>query len=163
MTPPGLLIHELGHAVAGLGDEYVSTLQSQPAGSRIKEWASYHPNVSDTPDRTKLKWKDLFGKDGVGAYEGAMDRAKGLYRPWEEGCLMGDHTADRAATVLPGVRACHPPGHRQSGGGQGNGRKLIAPPRFPGRYSFRPGVELCGWRRICRARQPVISWTGARK
>ena len=85
----GLVVHELGHAVAGLGDEYVST-QKANLREQNRQWAAYHPNVSDTPDRTKLKWKDLFGKDGVGAYEGAMDRAKGLYRPWDDGCLMGD-------------------------------------------------------------------------
>lgn len=102
----GILVHELGHAVAGLGDEYVTTGKANPR-EQNKDWAARHPNVSATPDRTRLKWRDLLGKDGVGVYEGAMDRVKGLYRPWEAGCLMGEHTASGARFCPVCERAIH--------------------------------------------------------
>lgn len=141
---PYLIVHEFGHAFAGLADEYYSSQVAYeaftPAGSE-----PWEPNVTALSDPTQLKWKDLvengvplptpwgqaayderdlayqaqrkalidrkaseddnealmqeIGKTTrpllaaepyvgrVGAFEGAMYEAKGLYRP-EVDCIM---------------------------------------------------------------------------
>ncbi|MEW5807677.1 MAG: M64 family metallopeptidase, partial [Acidobacteriota bacterium] len=89
-----LIVHEFGHAFAGLGDEYytsqISYSDFYPAG--VEPW---EPNITALLDRENVKWKILltpgipiptpedrekFGKV-VGCFEGAGYAAKGLYRP----------------------------------------------------------------------------------
>ena len=87
---PDIAIHELGHSLFGLADEYDAAGQSSN-GKPVE------PNVSDTAERRKLKWAALVAsgtplptqrKGGrrvpggpVGAYEGAKYQKSGLYRP----------------------------------------------------------------------------------
>jgi hypothetical protein len=121
-----VFVHELGHAFAGLGDEYYSsdvTYKDHEAAGP-EPWA---PNVTALRDPGNLKWKDLveqgtpiptpwdrkaydrnpFGalllgrekwRDRVGAFEGAQYRAEGLYRP-ELDCIMFTSTAGRFCRV----------------------------------------------------------------
>lgn len=96
-------IHELGHSLANLGDEYVDPTVAAnypfPRGRRDLD----APNLtltrkltSDDPDylREHLKWGhflDLPGAKGVvGLYEGAYFRATGVYRPSER-CKMRNY------------------------------------------------------------------------
>lgn len=96
---PYLLLHEFGHAFAGLGDEYYSSYVSYedfyPKGSE-----PWEPNLSATADPEKIKWKALLTpgiplptppleiyRGKVGAFEGAGYVAKGLYRPSLD-CIM---------------------------------------------------------------------------
>lgn len=89
-----VFLHELGHSLAGLGDEYYtsSTGYEDFYPSGVEPW---EPNVTAMLDGpSNLKWKDLVTSgipvptpdqpefDGqVGAVEGAGYCAHGLYRP----------------------------------------------------------------------------------
>ena len=81
-----ILIHELGHSIANLGEEYFRADLTFPDDENHPGLKK--PNVSGTDDRDQIKWKDLFGKNGVGAYEGAEGYGKGVFRPWDTGCIM---------------------------------------------------------------------------
>jgi len=87
-----LLIHEFGHAFAGLGDEYytsdVAVEDFYPA--HIEPW---EPNITTLVD-FDTKWKDMLDpttpiptkvdKDNInklGVFEGAGYKAEGVYRP----------------------------------------------------------------------------------
>lgn len=54
---PYLFIHEFGHHLAGLADEYyTSDVAYLPATDRIEPW---EPNVTALKDPANVKWKDL--------------------------------------------------------------------------------------------------------
>jgi IgA Peptidase M64/Peptidase M64 N-terminus len=54
---PYIFVHEFGHHLAGLADEYfTSDVAYLPATERIEPW---EPNVTALLDVAKLKWKDL--------------------------------------------------------------------------------------------------------
>jgi hypothetical protein len=85
-----VLIHEMGHKVGGLADEYVY------GGDSWKEYPnsyeSSRPNLTNNTNRETTKWADLLkeytkiptptGEDGYGLFEGGS-WAKGIYRPTE--------------------------------------------------------------------------------
>lgn len=96
--------HELGHSIAGLGDEYYDTdvqyNDMYPAG--VEPW---EPNITNLTNFSS-KWEDMIG-DGVpvptpadsslyygtvGVFEGAAYMSKGCYRPFIE-CRMLNNTA----------------------------------------------------------------------
>ena len=72
-------IHELGHSVGQLADEY-----DYPNGTYTGPEPSA-PNI--TRSATGQKWAVWHGTDGIGAFEGAGYHAFGLYRP-RINCLM---------------------------------------------------------------------------
>lgn len=93
-----VLVHELGHSFAGLGDEYYYDDQYEvlyPAG--VEPW---EPNIT-TLAEFSLKWADMLpqgvsipttpsGKNlytELGVYEGGGYQSKGVYRPVQE-CRM---------------------------------------------------------------------------
>jgi len=54
---PYIFVHEFGHHVAGLADEYyTSDVAYLPAADRVEPW---EPNVTVLVDPAALKWKDL--------------------------------------------------------------------------------------------------------
>lgn len=54
---PYLFIHEFGHHIAGLADEYyTSDVAYLPAADRVEPW---EPNVTAMLDPAALKWRDL--------------------------------------------------------------------------------------------------------
>jgi hypothetical protein len=54
---PYIFVHEFGHHLAGLADEYfTSDVAYLPATDRVEPW---EPNVTALLDVAKLKWKDL--------------------------------------------------------------------------------------------------------
>lgn len=88
-----IILHELGHSVAGLADEYSTPFPGFPPGD-------HEPNVSFTPAGAGLKWlpwveegtplptPDTTEFDNVvGSFEGARYLESGIYRPWRS-CLM---------------------------------------------------------------------------
>ena len=93
--------HELSHEFAGLGDEYVGSVTYETGAPGHPE--PWEPNLTALLNPAALKWRDLVepgtpiptpptfaGK--VGAFEGGMYEAKGIYRPEFE-CIMGtNHT-----------------------------------------------------------------------
>jgi hypothetical protein len=54
---PYIFVHEFGHHLAGLADEYfTSDVAYLPATDRVEPW---EPNITALLDAAKLKWKDL--------------------------------------------------------------------------------------------------------
>ncbi|WP_173073658.1 M64 family metallopeptidase [Tenuifilum thalassicum] len=110
-----VMVHEMGHHIAGLADEYyTSEVAYQVSPPKYEPWEF---NVTALLDSDNLKWKNLvdqgtpiptpwekeeyeasgrlnkndkfFGK--VGAFEGASYLSKGMYRP-EIDCIMFSHS-----------------------------------------------------------------------
>ena len=55
-----ILVHELGHHIAGLADEYYTSAVSYEAQDiKLEPWET---NITAMPDKDKLKWKDLVEK-----------------------------------------------------------------------------------------------------
>lgn len=72
-------IHELGHSLGGLADEYEYANQTY-TGSEPGE-------VNATVSSIGQKWSHWWGTDGISAFEGAKYHQYGLYRP-KSNCLM---------------------------------------------------------------------------
>jgi hypothetical protein len=57
MWSPYVFIHEFGHHIAALADEYfTSEVAYEPASERVEPW---EPNVTALHDPSRLKWRDL--------------------------------------------------------------------------------------------------------
>ena len=101
MSSSSVIIHEFGHAFAGLGDEYVE--QDNPLGLlynlNVEPW---EPNLTTLVD-FESKWADLVAPgtpiptpntsqyyNTVGAFQGAGYLAQGMYRP-QQHCMMRDY------------------------------------------------------------------------
>jgi hypothetical protein len=58
---PYIFVHEFGHHIAGLADEYyTSDVAYLPAASRVEPW---EPNATALLDPASLKWKDLVARE----------------------------------------------------------------------------------------------------
>jgi len=83
-----VLIHELGHSFAGLGDEYESSSGGEPITSPNEP---NEPNITTITNPEEVKWRHWFeniddiptenGQTGVGLFEGAFHQSEGYYRP----------------------------------------------------------------------------------
>jgi len=110
-----VLIHELGHALTGLADEYysssVSYIDYYPEGVEPTE-----PNITALLDPRDIKWKHLIKKGTpiptpkspefrgvVGCFEGAGYKAKGLYRPCLDCVMFSLRTSDFCPVCLEAV------------------------------------------------------------
>lgn len=122
-----VLAHELGHAIAGLADEYVDT-SGGFEGFRcgFQSFFGLHAAANVQPDVDDLPWWDLLtpgvslpteeaGADDhtVGAFEGANHCESNWYRP-QTHCLMRDYAPMCAACrreldTLMGGLATEPP------------------------------------------------------
>lgn len=71
-----MMLHELGHTVADLADEYFA------GASYAREYA----NMTAEKDPEKVKWKRFIGKNGIGVYE-YDNGGDGWYRP-HQNCKM---------------------------------------------------------------------------
>ena len=72
-----VLLHELGHTIVGLADEYnFNHCDHGPNGP--SEPGS--PNISAESDATKVKWKHWTGYQHIGTYEGGGYCKNGIYR-----------------------------------------------------------------------------------
>jgi hypothetical protein len=90
-----ILLHEIGHAVFGLADEYAYVNDPVASCRSVRNKANVYPSFL----KADLPWADLLtdavalptpkGKPvgTVGAFEGASYCVHGMYRP-EESCLM---------------------------------------------------------------------------
>ncbi len=81
--PSNTVIHEWGHAFAGLLDEYTTDVGY---GGDVRGSA----NVSARPEPENAPWKHWLdaGARGVGVYEGAAGRLKGAWKSNRGGCAM---------------------------------------------------------------------------
>jgi hypothetical protein len=89
---PLVAIHELGHAFAGLADEYVDDASAPYYLPFYCEGC--YPNVTRETDLNKVSWRHWFanpnqvptqpGQSGVGLFEGSYYQSKGFYRPLDD-------------------------------------------------------------------------------
>ena len=86
---PEIAIHEMGHSIAGLADEYVDSLVPEVIVGAFVE--GRFANVSNLDDPTLAPWShwidqivavpNLPGDSRVGLFEGAFYQAEDFYRP----------------------------------------------------------------------------------
>ncbi|MSR39355.1 MAG: hypothetical protein EXS02_11045 [Planctomycetes bacterium] len=76
---PEVQVHELGHALGNLADEYDYPNNIFPGGEPSQ--------VNITANSAAPKWAHWFGTDNIGAFEGAGYYLHGLWRPRID-CLM---------------------------------------------------------------------------
>lgn len=108
-----VVVHEMGHLIGGLADEYYTSETSvndyYPAGVEPME-----PNVT-TLVNFDAKWKNMMDKNTpvptpatkeyngtLGVYEGAGYVAEGVYRPWQN-CTMKEIIYDNFCPVCTKV------------------------------------------------------------
>jgi hypothetical protein len=100
-----VMLHELGHHMAGLGDEYYSSAVSTDEDLMYPEGVEpWEPNLTAMLDggRRSVKWSEMIDPqtpvptperdeyaDVVGTFEGAGYKAEGLFRPQLD-CKMFD-------------------------------------------------------------------------
>jgi hypothetical protein len=72
-------IHEMGHSVGGLADEYWYAGQNWTGGEPGE------PNATANPAGSK--WAHWLGSNGIGVFQGCRYCERGLYRPLDD-CLM---------------------------------------------------------------------------
>jgi hypothetical protein len=73
-TAPDTVLHEMGHTIGGLVDEYF--YQGEEG-----------PNMTRESDPAKVKWKQYIGQDGVGVVPYEEPEAAGWYKPSKQ-CKM---------------------------------------------------------------------------
>ncbi len=85
-TDARTVMHEFGHAFAGLSDEYDVEQVRHPAPIQSGI------NVSNTDDPKKVPWAHWIAAKvpGVGVYQGAAGRVRGAWKPTSAECVM-DH------------------------------------------------------------------------
>lgn len=82
-----VMLHEVGHAFASLGDEYIIPNQ---IGTYIPEG---QPNLDNTNDLNLIKWNHFIGLPGyssVGAFEGGGYLEFGMWRPELSSIMQGN-------------------------------------------------------------------------
>lgn len=87
---PEIALHEMGHSLANLADEYVDNLLVETTGFPAFVEGN-HPNVTAITDPSEVPWAHWIdpdeplpekpGESGVGLFEGGLYRASGVYRP----------------------------------------------------------------------------------
>jgi hypothetical protein len=90
-----ITLHEMGHLLAGLGDEYVDDMLAGDAAGKYHE--GMFPNVTTNDDPARIPWRHWFvdpsrlpgapGDAGVGRFEGAFYSANGFYRPTQNSVM----------------------------------------------------------------------------
>ena len=96
-----VFVHEFGHSLAGLADEYYSSEVAYGDFYNLN-FEPWEPNISTLKEAFETKWKDMLPKgtpvptplngehkDRVGVYEGGGYVSKGIYRPSDH-CMMKD-------------------------------------------------------------------------
>jgi hypothetical protein len=83
-----IMVHEIGHTFAGLGDEYVD---AAIANNYPESMVPYMANIDITNSPINIKWAHYYTRplyEKVGAFEGAYYRAKGFYRPEQSSVML---------------------------------------------------------------------------
>jgi hypothetical protein len=81
---PLVVMHELGHRVAGLADEYVDSVV---AGELMPYYVEgRYPNVTREIDSGRVPWRHWLANpgSGVGLFEGAYYASQGFFRPKQD-------------------------------------------------------------------------------
>lgn len=83
-----VLVHEFGHAFAGLADEYAYDEMAETVYPADTE--PWEPNITTQADFTS-KWADMLHDGTAGLYEGGGNQTKGVWRPVPD-CRMRTNT-----------------------------------------------------------------------
>lgn len=75
---PEIALHEMGHSIAGLADEYIDDEIKPEASRNFVE--GLFPNVSSFSTPSAVPWVRWLNEPEVGVFEGAYYRRNGLYR-----------------------------------------------------------------------------------
>lgn len=86
-----IVAHELGHALASLGDEYVE--DGRCPGGQYSGLTPSEVNLTTQTDRAAVKWRAWFGSGGVDMFEGGRYCRYGIWRP-RATSIMNDYVAD---------------------------------------------------------------------
>ena len=90
-----VLVHEFGHAFAGLADEYYYNDQFEPQYPADAE--PWEPNIT-TLVNFGTKWADMLETGEAGMYEGGGYQSKGVFRPAAD-CRMKTNECARFCPV----------------------------------------------------------------
>lgn len=104
-----IYVHEFGHLLMGLGDEYEGTTAYDNLHAGYAEM--WEENLTTLKDLDKKDWKQMIKpstpvptpateeyRNEVGVYEGGGYISKGIYRPFQT-CLMREFSTDRFCPV----------------------------------------------------------------
>ena len=88
-------LHEMGHTMAGLADEYVDSSVANAFVPHYRE--GQFPNVTTSTDPARIPWRHWFadsahipeypGEAGVGRFEGAFYSPSGFFRPKQDSIM----------------------------------------------------------------------------
>jgi len=124
---PQIALHEMGHSLANLADEYEDINLIETSGLAPFEEGSFK-NVSNLSDPELVPWAhwidpeapvpQFFGDEGVGVFEGGHYRSTGVYRPTFEsrmreftqpfGPVNTEQWILRLYTLTDGIRELQP-------------------------------------------------------
>ena len=124
---PQIALHEMGHSLANLADEYQDSSLIETTGLRPFEEGSFK-NVSNLNDPARVPWshwidsappsEQLAGDEEVGIFEGGYYRSTGVYRPTFEsrmrefarpfGPVNSEQWILRLYTLTDGIRELQP-------------------------------------------------------
>lgn len=104
-----IYVHEFGHVLLGLGDEYVGTVSyNEMYPTDVEPWEE---NLTALKNFDRKDWKKMIDPttpiptpstekyaDKIGVYEGGGYVNKGIYRPYQT-CLMKEFSTDRFCPV----------------------------------------------------------------
>ncbi len=126
---PQIALHELGHSVANLADEYVDNLITETSGLPPFVEGEY-ANITAITDPERVPWSHWIdprerlptrvGEPGVGMFEGGLFRPAGLFRPTHDsrmrsydapfGPVNSEQWVLRLYTITQGIRGLSPSG-----------------------------------------------------
>lgn len=93
-----LLVHEIGHTIGNLADEYQDAYPAYPACPATTDCPEANATLRNT--RATAKWAVWIdpstpvptptrsGHGGIGLFEGARYKSSGVYRPADQACMM---------------------------------------------------------------------------
>jgi hypothetical protein len=81
-----VVLHELGHSLAGLGDEYVELNHADDPVTAPVNMPNLTSNKDAPPWQAWLGYEDELGK--VGVYEGGLNHHTGIWRPTENSKML---------------------------------------------------------------------------
>ncbi len=86
-----VLIHEFGHAFAGLYDEYTKANYEQHVAQPIPS-GTRGINVAGTEDPKQVPWAHWIAArhPSIGVYQGAAGQVRDAWKPTASGCVMDD-------------------------------------------------------------------------
>lgn len=90
------ILHEIGHSLFKLGDEYSGILTFLPSEREISKYKNL---TLSTYNEEWERIKELVGDDKIGYYEGGLERSRGVYHSYPE-CLMKSVESDLCPVCL---------------------------------------------------------------